>query len=417
VGDLSVRVWRIVILFFAVFSLVGCAIVDSSVAPRSDTVSRNFANARNEAILLNIVRASHNDPLSFSAISQAIPQMSNGTNLGLPTFMTGSPFCPTPTTCSIGSSSPGRGALFGNQVASDSVSVQTQFTLSTQETHDFYNALLRPVDLYIVNFFIRQGYPRELLFWLFADKIKVKRGSFVSGVEYNPPYSYGCPDANAAARSPESFRDWAEIAVVAGLSVEERVVEGHGKDGKSSKSAIGRLCFDEVAGREGIEAMKKLDPERYQALFTKFLSNGAALRTFSPKCGESWKTVMSKDDRLTMRVSGIEFEIVPRSPYGMYQFLGKLMAQGARPPSDGVTPPGGDELPLVSTVADDSKIINIRLGGGPDCFITTMFRDGEYCVPNDAANTKRIIGLLAALTALQTTATDLAITPVVHTAN
>jgi hypothetical protein len=205
--------------------------------------------------------------------------------------------------------------------------------------------------------------------------------------------------------------------VVAGLSVEERVVEGHGKDGKSSKSAIGRLCFDEVAGREGIEAMKKLDPERYQALFTKFLSNGAALRTFSPKCGESWKTVMSKDDRLTMRVSGIEFEIVPRSPYGMYQFLGKLMAQGARPPSDGVTPPGGDELPLVSTVADDSKIINIRLGGGPDCFITTMFRDGEYCVPNDAANTKRIIGLLAALTALQTTATDLAITPVVHTAN
>jgi hypothetical protein len=409
---------RIVSLFFAAIflagSLAGCAVVDGSVAPRSDTVSRNFANARNEAILLNIVRAAHNDPLSFSAISQAIPQMSNGTTLGLPTFMTGSPFCPTPTTCTLGTGSPGRGALFGNQVVSDNVNVQTQFTLSTQETHDFYNALLRPVDLYIVNFFIRQGYPRELLFWLFADKIKVRRGSFVSGVEYNPPYSFGCPDAAAAARSPECFRDWAEIAVVAGLSVEEREVEGHGK---ASKTAVGRLCFDEVAGREGIEAMKKLDPERYQAIFTRFLSNGAALRTFSPKCGENWKTVMSKDDRLTMRVSGIEFEIVPRSPYGMYQFLGKLVAQGSRQPPDGATNSVADEVPLVSTVADDSRIINIRRGGGPDCFVSTAFRDGDYCVPNDAPNTKRIIGLLAALTALQTSTTDLAITPVVHTAN
>ena len=58
-------------------SLSACAAVDSTVAPRYDTVSRSIAQARNESILLNIVRASHDYPLSFSTISQVIPQMTN----------------------------------------------------------------------------------------------------------------------------------------------------------------------------------------------------------------------------------------------------------------------------------------------------------------------------------------------------
>jgi hypothetical protein len=413
---------RVVSFFSVAFFLVGCAVVDSSVAPRSDTVGRNFANARNEAILLNIVRAAHNDPLSFSAISQAIPQMSNATTLGLPTFLAGPPFCPTPTTCTLGSSTPQRGVLFGNSVASDAVSVQTQFTLSTQETHDFYSALLRPVDLYIINFFIRQGYPRELLFWLFADRIKVRRGNVISGVEYNPPYSFGCPGPSDATQSRECFRDWAEIAVVAGLSVEERVVQSLGKKGAKSESTVqstvlGRLCFDQVAGQQGIDAMRSLHPERYEALFSKFLQNGAALRTFSPKCGDPWLATPSGDDRLTLSVSGIQFEIVPRSPYGIYQFLGKLVAQGSRDKPEASEDPSNRNVPIVSTVADDPLIIDIKTGSGPGCFVSTSFRDGNYCVPDEAANTKRIIGLLAALTALQTSTTDLAITPVVHIAN
>jgi hypothetical protein len=411
-----VAVCRSAALVFASILLVGCAVVDSSVAPRSDTVGRNFANARNEAILLNIVRAAHNDPLSFSAISQAIPQMSNGTTLGLPTFLAGPPFCPTPTTCTLGSATPQRGVLFGNSVASDAVNVQTQFTLSTQETHDFYNALLRPVDLYVIEFFIRQGYPRELLFWLFADKIKVRRGKFISGVEYNPPYSFGCPDASTAVMGGECFRDWAEIAVVAGLSVEQRVIE-NGKPGpKAGKTVLGRFCFDEVLGQEGIDAMKRLHPDRYQELATKFLRNGTALATFSPKCGERWSGTPSRDDRLQLSVSGITFEIVPRSPYGIYQFLGKLLAQKAQE-KGGEPNLRPEEMPYVSTVADDPHIMNISSGSGPGCFVWTTFRDGSYCVPDEAANTKRIIGLLAALTALQTNSTDLAITPVVHTAN
>jgi len=399
--------------------LGGCAIVDSSVAPRSDTVSRDFANARNEAILLNIVRAAHNEPLSFSAISQAIPQMSNNTSLGLPAFFLGPPFCPTPTTCTLGSAGPQRGVLFGNSVASDSVAVQTQFTLSTQETHDFYNALLRPADLYVVNFFARLGYPRELLFWIFADRVEVRRGNRSFGVEYNPPYTFGCPELPAPlARRVECFRDWAEIAAITGLSVEERIVEKR-ENGKSSRQAIGRVCFDDVAAAQGRAAMRLKDEALYQRLVSAYLANGRALHTVSPKCGTPWSPKASHADRLSFVVNGITFQIVLRSPYGIYQFLGKLLRQEMS--GEPIQPPPGhteDEvLPLLATIVDDERIVHITRGAGPDCFVWTHYRNGDYCVPHQAANTKRIIGLLAALTALQTSTTDLAITPVVHTTN
>jgi hypothetical protein len=51
---------------------------------------------------------------------------------------------------------------------------------------------------------------------------------------------------------------------------------------------------------------------------------------------------------------------------------------------------------------------------GGQCFVHTWFEDGDYCVPEQAATTKRIFGLLAQLIAIQTAAADLSITPVVR---
>ena len=102
--------------------------------------------------------------------------------------------------------------------------MQTQFTLSTQETKDFYNALLRPVDLYILKFFIRQGYSRELLFWLFMDSVDVTVAKHTIGFQFNPPYDYGCPQEDPRKRC---FREWTEMATITGLSVDEHT-EGAG---------------------------------------------------------------------------------------------------------------------------------------------------------------------------------------------
>jgi hypothetical protein len=66
-------------------------------------------------------------------------------------------------------------------------------------------------------------------------------------------------------------------------------------------------------------------------------------------------------------------------------------------------------------VQEDRQLLNVVINQSSACFAETRFMDGNYCVPEEgSANTKRIFGLLAQLLALQTSATDLAITPTVH---
>ena len=411
-------------------TLGACAAVDSTVAPRYDTVSRSIAQARNESILLNIVRASHDYPLSFSTISQVIPQMTNTTTVGMPSFLEGpNPQCLNVNAGAVGAAgiarcltppgSPGRDIIFGNtNNLTDAIAVQTQFNLSTQETKDFYNALLRPVDLYILNFFIRQGYSRELLFWLFMDSVEVtiaNRGTL--GFQFNPPYDYGCPQQDPRKRC---FREWTELATVTGLSVDQ-----HTEKGESGKIAsYSRFCFDDVLGRRGQAAMNQASPGRLQYIMAKYVDPGT-LQALSPKCGSPWPKetdTQATTDTLKFHVGPLEFEILPRSAYAIYQFLGKLLRQqnGGLEFDESQIPEyirKEDIRPELSTVKEDKQLLNVVLNQSTsECFAETRFIDGYYCVPEQgSANTKRIFGLLAQLLALQTSASDLAITPTVHT--
>ena len=52
--------------------LSACAVIDP-VDSRYDTVGRSLARARDEAIFLNLVRASHDYPLSFTTVSNVTP--------------------------------------------------------------------------------------------------------------------------------------------------------------------------------------------------------------------------------------------------------------------------------------------------------------------------------------------------------
>jgi hypothetical protein len=398
-------------------ALAGCAAVDGSVAPRYDTLSRNFADARNQGILLNIVRAAHDYPLSFAAISQAIPSLANTTTFALPSFLAGPKFCPAgPSSCTLSSSGPQRDVVFGNNTASNATNIQTQFTLSTQETKDFYDALLRPVDLYILSYFIRQGYSRELLFWLFADSVQVFNGRQAYGYTYDPPYSLGC-----ALNDPHHhcFRDWAEIATITGLTVEE--ISVFDKETKK-KEVLSRFCFNPILAAEGRSAMAKADPLRLDHLQAEYLPR-IFPNELSPKCGSPWPSAKlpgAASDTLEFSVGPLKFRIVPRSAYGIYEFLGRLLRQQLRPNEIDIPASVTQEqvLPQLSTVIGDPNILKIELNSPGPCFVRTSFTDGEYCVPEEGAeNTTNIFGLLAQLTALQTTASDLAITPVVHVAD
>jgi uncharacterized membrane protein YgcG len=438
-------------------SLVGACALTDPVDYRYDNIGRSLAVARNEAIFLNIVRASHDYPLAFTTISQVTPSMTNTTSFALPSFMEGpgglrvfqANGTTAPTSVStFPSSSPYRDFIFGNTTASNNTAVSSNFNVATQETSAFYIGFLKPIDLQTLDYFIRQGYSREMLFWLFADTVELKLGSHTIGMRYDPPRDYGC-DRNDP--KPLCWPDFVLIAIGAGLTVEELTVQtpasaggkggagggassggggskdsggggggsggGGGAGGKGETTIYARFCFDPVLARQSQRQMGD-----------RWLPVGKAfdVSLAGPKCGSKWdpqkQAEQPQADTLNFNVGPYVFKITPRSAFGVFEFLGNLMkvqrqdaaAQQELPP---YIPPGREDvagLPLLATVRDDPNLLTVLQAGPGTCFVHTWFYDGDYCVPENATTTKHIFSLLAQLIAIQTAASDLSITPIVR---
>jgi hypothetical protein len=432
--------------------LSACAVVDP-VDSRYDTVSRSLSKARNESIFLNLVRASHDYPLAFTTIANVTPTMTNTSSLALPTFSFGPANClpglsaPTTgaitrtTSCSFATGVPGAATLFTNNTASNSTAISTNFNVSTEETGSFYDGFLKPIDLHILAYFIRQDYPRELLFWLFADSFQYQVGPSpvtALGYQYNPPLSYGCPKEHLPGIKAICFREWVWIALLSGLTVEEKSIlkESKGSSGSQASSKpetiiVSRFCLSPFLMRQArLQLANDVGPEEEKELEQYLPFTMGALQQISPSpfCGK-WtneeakrQSTQPQEDIFTLKLGPATFRIVPRSAYGVFSFLGNLMRmerEGTQPerqawlyphagrPDEAVIPPK-----LLTT--NKEPLITVLQNSGTDCFSHTWFIDGDYCVPETAANTKRIFSLLAQLIAIETTASDLSVTPIVR---
>lgn len=366
-------------------ALGACAVLDT-IDPRYDTINRSTARARNESILLNIVRASRNDPLNFVALNRVGGTTQAGGTLSAPTFLIG----PAPLPATIG-----RTTAFNDRSANATMSAINTFDISLLETGNFYAALMAPVGLPDLATFIRQGYPRELLFWLFTDSVRITRGGQTREVRNDPFDIKECED------DPENcFPRLIDIASTSGLTVETRVVSG-AKGDKSGRTTIGRLCFDPILAAKAI--MDHPEP-------TFPRSAGLSRR---PICGKDPWTEAGKGGASNSvqfasgpaRRGPVEFEITTRSTFGIYRFLGRILAARMTEEirlRDSRSYPGDD--PRLLAVTQDAST----------CFVDLVYEGEHYCVPDRADNTKRIFGLLAQLLALKTTVQDLGITPVVR---
>jgi hypothetical protein len=419
-------------------SLAGACGLTDPVDFRYDNIGRSLAVARNESIFLNLVRASHDYPLAFTTISQVTPSMTNTTSFALPSFVEGpgaisrvttAATAPGTTALNTFPTGASRDFLFGNTTASNATAVSSNFNVSTQETSAFYLGFLKPIDLQTLDYFIRQGYSRELLFWLFADTVELKAGSRTIGMRFDPPNDYGCDRTDPRHLC---FSDIIRIATAAGLTVEELTQtspgsasgkggggSSGGKDsgggGKGETTIFARFCFEPVLSRR---AQDDMGPawETIKRAFDVSLAG--------PKCGSYWDPVKEAQkpqvDTLNFNVGPYQFKITPRSAYGVFEFLGTLMKmqrQQQQQQSTAFLPPGREDLtqpPLLLTVHDDQYLFTVQQNGTAPCFVHTWFYDGDYCVPENAATTKRIFSLLAQLIAIQTAASDLSITPIVR---
>ena len=108
----------------------------------------------------------------------------------------------------------------------------------------FEEGFLKPIDLQTLNYFIRQGYPREMLFWLFTDSFQLSLpGSPSLGYRYSPPDDYGCSRLDPKHRC---YIDWIYNAAFTGLTVEEKT--GIGLNAKAV--VFSRFCFDPIQSQQ-----------------------------------------------------------------------------------------------------------------------------------------------------------------------
>jgi hypothetical protein len=422
--------WRVLLVGALLAGALGaCAVVDP-VDNRYDTVSRSLAKARNESIFLNLVRASHDYPLSFVTVANVTPSLTNTTSFSLPSFLLGPRLNNAlPTTLD-------RDVVFGNTTAGNTTAVSTNFNVSTQETSAFYQGFLKPIDLQTLNYFIRQGYSRELLFWLFTDSFQLNKGGNLYGYHYDPPDDYGCSREDPLHRC---FIDWIHSATLSGLTVEERTVQSSssagsgggggggnpdkgGSTGKPTSTAYARFCLDRILGQQAASTL----PREVVVAQTSLRNLDVPIRLLYEKeliCRESWDQDQfsgPQPDTLPLKFGTATFTIVPRSAYGVFKFLGSLMKverEHIPPAPYAYIPPDRQyalQSPQLETVHEDPRLVTVVQNMRGQCFVHTWFADGDYCVPEEAATTKRIFGLLAQLIAIQTAANDLSITPVVR---
>jgi hypothetical protein len=308
VGVRSVRPWgRVLLVAFAAGYLAACTeVVDSAVESRYAQYNYSVDWAKNEAILLNIARASEYQPLNFMSFQPYQGTASVSGTAAAPSFIIGPDRIASQKQYSI-----------SNSTLTATASGTGTVTVTSLDTQGFYASVMAPVEFTDLNAFQRQGYPRELLFRLFADYVSIKplKGDplgHLASIVYNDPHlERQCaqlrdeivkqlyPNGADELQRRICFNDLVEFALLSGLSSEVRTIANSASGGKASAGANktsttdstsdssapkttteGRLCFDPaLANREYNEYEKRGFPQS--------IRNPPALLTaeYHPVCG------------------------------------------------------------------------------------------------------------------------------------
>jgi hypothetical protein len=271
------------------------AVVDSAVEGRYAQYNYSTDWAKNEAILLNIVRASEYQPLNFMSFQPYQGTASVTGAASSPGFIIGPARANSQKQYTFG-----EGALTASASGTGTV------TVTTLDTQNFYEALLASVDFKDLYRFQSQGYPRELLFRLFADYVSLSpatgdpRGKKALIISNDPSPQKSCyppsppPDSNLPPPKPQiCFDQLVVFALLSGLSSEIRTVPDPAASSAKSNGAKtdqhptiteGRLCFDPaLANRAWFEYRNRGFPPS--------ITNPGALRDveYHPICGvDKW---------------------------------------------------------------------------------------------------------------------------------
>jgi hypothetical protein len=156
----------------------GCAIVDQ-FSGRAVEYNLEAEQAQEQALLLNIIRASLRRPMQFTSLQSITGTASaSGSITGAATGTKQTPYVQLmglPIAAAAGTNSAISRILGGTTGATASMSGGPTFVVPVLDTQEFYQGILTPIPLQAFDYYLQQGFPPELLFDLFVVKVVVTR--------------------------------------------------------------------------------------------------------------------------------------------------------------------------------------------------------------------------------------------------
>ena len=389
------------LLAAAALSIGACAATDH-FQQRIDRYDLAAAESRDQMIFTNILRASRAEPLSFVQMGQITGSTTAAATVGLPSIILG-PHIPLAT--SVASNTLQSESIFGGNPVSGSgytgnsvtMNGSTNFQVTPSETKEFYHGLLAEVEPQTLEFFVQQGIARELLFYLFTDKLIEERGGKRRELR-NDPLDPSFPD----------FQKYVRLAMDYGLS-SEPVRE---KDG-ASKIGGGKTLTINLTDATAKTADKTAEPKQWRLCFNQLYKSAERpargqrpeLRRIRPFRADSH--VVSFIGHEGARV---QLHVMPRSAFAIFKYLGRIVAGGEQARVTLFSAEAIDRPPF-----NDDQLFVVEEGAVAGCFVSEFFEGKFYCVPQEGAiNTKRILGLLTQLIALNTSISQIPVAPTVQ---
>jgi hypothetical protein len=348
----------------ACIGAAGCGFVDSSFDSRIGTINGGFGSASNTEILANIVRASSFEPLRFYLHSKFVPSQTSDVKVGLPTIT----FGPGQTLAQ-------KQFVFAANGTDNSASLSLE--VDPIETRDFHNTLITPVSPGTIGLLV-QNFPREIVFLLLFDsvdfqasgdtQIEYKNDPTINSLDcreyhydgssrdanYDPDYSLAPNDPNFAGvptdlsranpyrppgigeyadlrRCPyDRFRYWIANAIAYGLTFdfEDAPNPKHNpndpKDTSPPTIVKGNACFNPALAQKSLAPIVATFDTLCSSARPPSATGKKVLLTSNPVAfpfpyqGANGKQITA-DVRLR-----------PRSLYGVYTYLGKLLSRASR---------------------------------------------------------------------------------------
>jgi len=394
--------------------LSGCLAL-GDIDRRATSFDQGVGSFQNRAVLLNLARASLKEPMYFVSIGATQAQGTEDFRASVPAFGEGPNLTATTRAFTF---SPGGTTFLDNQTS-------TNAQMNVFNTHDFYQGMLEPLSLQEIDLLLRQGFPRELVFYLAIAKAKITPlDPMTFQPDGAPYYLYNNPDGDPANYA--EFAGHIALAMEAGLTTD---IAADAPDAAGSGDQQIAAVPPPAGGKGGVEFVLKADskagPKVVECLDEALRSArgrqfvAALMAEHQPVhiCGKP-ASGTQKNVVFWQTSSGVQaqqIEISFRSTYEIFRYLGALMNDHGATGSD-CTKQAPSAAPLICDYTAPDRPVPVGplfqevADSGVACFTSISYSNHRFCIPNggaDADATKEVFNILISLLALKQSPGDL----------